>query len=165
MLLALHMLALGVVTIIFVGMIILHRRARLLQQMERPEASSVPDDRKSTPRPASWLAIHSSNPKVVQSALGMSYPMPCPWTEGITGEHEFFIGAPVKIPAQRAGLWGRASIRGQSPAPKGGWADPRCLRFLIYLLNRNSSCLCSCCSCHFTYFRIISPSKPTVPTQ
>jgi len=76
-----------------------------------------------------------------------------------------FMKTQVKIPAQRAGLWGRASIRGQSPAPKGGWADPRCLRFLVYLLNRNSSCLCSCFSCHFTYFRIISPSKPTVPTQ
>ena len=35
---------------------------------------------------------------------------------------------PVKIPAQRAGPLGRATERGQSPAPKGGWAVPRCLR-------------------------------------
>jgi len=34
----------------------------------------------------------------------------------------------VKIPAQRAGPLGRAAERGQSPAPKGGWAVPRCLR-------------------------------------
>jgi hypothetical protein len=98
MLLALHMLALGVVTIIFLGMIALHRRARTAQQMT--QMTQIDDGLLSTnsqfmPRPTTWLAIHSSNPKAVQAALGVSYPTPCPWAEGITGKHEFFIGSPV----------------------------------------------------------------------
>jgi hypothetical protein len=94
MLLALHMLALGVGAITFIGMIVLHRRARARQQTAQANglvSSSTP----FTLRPAIWLAIRSSNPKAVQAALGMSYSTPCPWTEGISGEHEFFIGPPV----------------------------------------------------------------------
>ena len=47
------------------------------------------------PRPASWLAIRSQNPQAVRDALGLDHFTPCPWVEGLTGGHGFFIGAPV----------------------------------------------------------------------
>jgi hypothetical protein len=47
------------------------------------------------PRPASWLAIRSRNPQAVREALGLDHFTPCPWVEGLTGGHGFFIGAPV----------------------------------------------------------------------
>ena len=95
MLLALHMLALGVITVVFFGMIVLHRRARVRQQTARAGDSLSLTDPKCTLHPVVWLAIRSSSPKAVQAALGMNYPARCPWMEGISGEHEFFIGAPV----------------------------------------------------------------------
>jgi hypothetical protein len=95
MLLALHMLALGVGTIMFVGMIILHRRARAMKQTAHTGGRLSSPDPTSLYRPAIWLSVRSPNPKAVQAALGISYSSPCPWTEGIGGEHEFFIGPPV----------------------------------------------------------------------
>jgi hypothetical protein len=95
MLLALHMLALGVGTIIFIGMIVLHRHARTMQQTAHDGGGLSSPDSELTRRPAIWLSIRSSNPKAVQAALGVSHPAPCSWTEGISGEHEFFIGTPV----------------------------------------------------------------------
>jgi hypothetical protein len=95
MLLALHMLALGVGMIIFFWMIAIHRRARAMQSMTSPNGRRPSPGSDFTHRPAIWLAIRSFNPKAIQAVLGVSYPSPCPWAEGITGEHEFFIGPPV----------------------------------------------------------------------
>ena len=68
------------------------------------------------------------------------------------------------IPAQRAGLWTGASKEASARPPEGA-GRVALSRFVRHRLNRNSSCRCSAFSCHFTYFRIISASKPTVPTQ
>jgi hypothetical protein len=91
MLLALHMLALGTGMIIFVGMIVLQRRARAMQA----DGGSFPLGTESAHRPVLWLALRSSNSIAVQAALGIGQPRPCPWTEGITGKHEFFVSLPV----------------------------------------------------------------------
>jgi len=123
MLLALHMLALGVVTIIFLGMLVLHRRARAMQQMAQASSGLLSTDPESLHRPAIWLAIRSSHPKAVQAALGVSYPAPCPWAEGITGEHDFFIGAPVDN-------W--IIVTGSS-LPQPNHDVDRCFHFLIRL--------------------------------
>jgi len=122
MLLALHMLALAVVTIIFLGMIVLHRRARTLQQNAHANGNLIPPNPEFAP-PTIWLAIHSSKPKAVQAAMGMSYPAPCPWTEGIMGEQEFFIGAPVNN-------W--IIVTGSS-LPQPGRDVDRCFHFLTRL--------------------------------
>jgi hypothetical protein len=95
MLLALHLLALGVGMIIFVGMIVLHRRTRAMQARAQADGGSFSLGTELNHRPALWLALRSSNPKAVQAALGLGYPKPCPWTEGMTGKHEFFISPPV----------------------------------------------------------------------
>lgn len=123
MLLALHLLALGVATIIFLGMIVLQRRARAVQPMAPAGDTLLSTNPVRTRRPAVWLAIRSSNPKAVQAALGVSYPAPCPWTEGITGEHEFFIGPPVN---------GWIVVTG-SGLPRPGHDVDRCFHFLIQL--------------------------------
>jgi hypothetical protein len=38
--------------------------------------------------PTRWLAVKSSNPKLVQTALGLANPTPCSWEEGLTAAHE-----------------------------------------------------------------------------
>ena len=78
-----------------VWMIALHRRAHLVEfkirQMEKfPLFQSAFGS-----RPTSWLAVRSLNPKAVQAALGLDHFAPCPWAEGMTGGHGFFIGPPV----------------------------------------------------------------------
>ncbi len=123
MLLAVHMLALGVGMIIFFWMIGIHRRALALQSMASPNRRLPSPDSGFTHRPALWLAIRSFNPKAIQAVLGVSYPSPCPWAEGITGEHEFFIGPPVNewIIVTGSGL------------PHPGHDVDNCFHFLIRL--------------------------------
>lgn len=123
MLLALHLLALGVVTIIFLGMIVLHRRARAAQQRAQTDDGWFSSNPEHRLLPAVWLAVRSSNPKAVQVALGVNYPAPCSWTEGIAGEHEFFIGAPVK---------GWIIVTG-SGLPQPDHDVDRCFHFLVRL--------------------------------
>ncbi len=95
MLLALHLLALGVGMIMFVGMFALHRRARAMQEMTQAGGRPSSPGTESMHRPVRWLALRSSDSQAVQAALGMDHPRPCPWTEGITGKHDFFISPPV----------------------------------------------------------------------
>jgi len=45
-------------------------------------------------RPSLWMAVRATDPKVVQSALGLNQPTPCSWKEGMTGEKGFFVGPP-----------------------------------------------------------------------
>jgi len=95
MLLAVHLLALGVGSIIFFGMFILHRRAREQQCTGNSVTNFSILGRATAPGPVVWLAIHSTSSKPVLAALGISDSVPCPWREGIAGEHELFIGSPV----------------------------------------------------------------------
>lgn len=69
MLLAAHMLALGVACAIFVGMIVLHRRAQRLNQPLRPFPKFIPPPSESMPRPASWLAVRSVESEAVRLVL------------------------------------------------------------------------------------------------
>ena len=39
--------------------------------------------------------MRATDPRTVQAALGLNQPIPCSWTEGMTGERSFFIGPPV----------------------------------------------------------------------
>ena len=123
MLFALHLLALGVGTVMFLGIIVLHRRARALQQLSQTGGTLFSANSRFVHQPAVWLAIPSSNPKAVQAALGLGYPTPCAWAEGIAAEHEFFIGSPVNdwIIVTGSGL------------PHPGNDVDRCFHFLIRL--------------------------------
>ncbi len=123
MLFALHLLALGVGTAMFLGMIILHRRARASHQTPQADGTEFLSNSRLVDQPAVWLAIHSSNPKAVKTALGSSHPTPCPRAERIADEHEFFIESPVNdwIIVTGSGL------------PHPGNDVDRCFHFLIRL--------------------------------
>lgn len=84
-----QILALSVACAFFLG-IILRRRAQPSGQAER-NVSAVPSHTIFPQRPACWLAFRGSSPERVQEALGLSRSVPCSWSEGMTGEHEFFI--------------------------------------------------------------------------
>jgi hypothetical protein len=95
MLLATHVLALGVAVMVFLWMIFLHRRA----QKSEIIAAQIPKRISLAPvfpqRPATWLAIRSVSPQAVQAALGLGRSAPCSWSEGMMGGHEFFISPRV----------------------------------------------------------------------
>lgn len=90
MLLAVHTLALGVACIFCVGMIALHRRNRRLAETEM-RFRKISHHTIFPRRPISWLAVRTANPERVQTVLGLSHSIPCSWSEGMAGEHEFFV--------------------------------------------------------------------------
>jgi hypothetical protein len=95
MLIAAHLLALGVAVMIFIWIKFLHRRA----QRSEIIAAQIPEQNPIAPvfpqRPVTWLAIRSATPEAVQAALGLSHSTPCSWSEGMAGAHEFFISPRV----------------------------------------------------------------------
>jgi len=95
MLMAAHFLALGVAGIIFIWMMFLHRRAKRLEKAatQAPRPRAFPQLRPQ--RPVTWVAIRSVSPEMVQAALGLSQSIPCSWSEGMAGGHEFFISPRV----------------------------------------------------------------------
>jgi len=95
MLLALHLLALGVGTIIFFAMIILHRRAREMERKATAGFKTTFTGRPLAQGPPVWLAIRSTRSKAVWDALGLTCAVPCSWQEGINGDSELFISPPV----------------------------------------------------------------------
>ena len=119
MLLALHMLALGVGMISFIVIFVLQRRARAMQAGGGTFLSGT----ESAHGPALWLALRSSNTIAAQAALGIGQPRPCPWTEGITGKHEFFVSLPVN---------GWIIVTG-SGLPHPGQNVDDCFHFLVRL--------------------------------
>jgi hypothetical protein len=91
----LSMLALAAAVMVFLGMIALHRRARATVELT-PRKVVVPTFESAlAARPPLWMAVRATDPKPVQSALGLNQPTPCSWKEGMTGERKFFIGPPV----------------------------------------------------------------------
>jgi hypothetical protein len=88
------MLALGIISAIFVGIIVLHRHAKQLGVLAK-QSPFIPFQTIFPRRPISWLAIRSINPERVQAALGLGHFVPCSWSEGMSGEHEFFISPRV----------------------------------------------------------------------
>ena len=95
MLILMPLLALCVACFLFFGMIVLHRRMRILTEPPRRKTVVPPFDSLLPPRPAVWLAVRASDPRAVQTALGLNRSAPCSWSEGMTGARGFFIGPPV----------------------------------------------------------------------
>jgi hypothetical protein len=121
MLLAAHLLALAVAVMVFLWMMVLHRRARMAEQLP-PRKVSVPFfESPFASRPSLWLAVRATDPKPVQAAVGLNQPTPCSWTEGMTGEREFFIGPPVN---------GWIIVTG-SGLPNPSCDVDECFRFLV----------------------------------
>jgi hypothetical protein len=123
MLLAVHLLALGVGTMIFFGMIVLHRRTRETQRTAFSDIKTILPDQTLARGPVVWLAIRSTDSDAVLAALGVSNPVPCPWREGIAGERELFIGPPVQ---------GWIMVTG-SRLPQPGQDVDACFYFLVRL--------------------------------
>jgi hypothetical protein len=90
-----HLLALVVATMVFLWMIFLHRRARAAEKLTPRKTAAPVFESAFASRPALWMAVRATDPKTVQTALGLNQPIPCSWTEGMTGERSFFIGPPV----------------------------------------------------------------------
>ena len=95
MLLVAHFLALGVAVMVFLWMILLHRRAQKLGIIAAQIPKQIPLAPVFPQRPTTWLAIRSATPEAVQAALGLENSIPCSWSEGMAGAYEFFISPPV----------------------------------------------------------------------
>lgn len=93
MMLAVHMLALVIACTFCVGIYVARRRAKLLRKIG--QTPIVPSQTIFPQRPTTWLAIRAASTEGVQAALGLSRFSPCSWSEGMTGEHEFFISPRV----------------------------------------------------------------------
>jgi hypothetical protein len=95
MLLAALMPALVIAAMVLLWMIALHRRARLMQDLPPRRGTLLPFQSSFAARPPVWMAVRATDSKAVQAALGLNRPAPCSWSEGMTGEREFFIGPPI----------------------------------------------------------------------
>jgi hypothetical protein len=117
--LGVFMLPLFIAIILFLWILLLHRRARLTHEsIQRDLILSFQPS--FVPRPPVWMAVRA-DPMAVQAALGLKHQSPCSWSEGMTGERQFFIGPPVN---------------GWTIVTGGGLPNPSCdvddcFRFLI----------------------------------
>jgi hypothetical protein len=123
MLLAVHLLALGVGSVVFFGIIILHRRAREQRHAVNADAKRFLTGRALAQGPVVWLAVRSTDSKTILTALRSSHPVPCPWRDGISGQCELFISPPVN---------GWIIVTG-SRLPQPGHDVDVCFHFLIRL--------------------------------
>lgn len=94
MLLMLQMLALGIICIILIWTVVLHRRMKQFNGLQK-RVPQIPFQTIFPRRPTSWVAIRSANPQRIQAALGLDHFTPCSWSDGIMGEHEFFISPEI----------------------------------------------------------------------
>ena len=90
MLLATLVLALAIAGTIFGAIYFLHRRGQKLNPIALV-SPAVLFQSASRLRPTTWIAVRGATPTAVQRALGLNRSTPCSWSEGMTGEHEFFI--------------------------------------------------------------------------
>jgi hypothetical protein len=93
MLLLMHILALLTACAFCFGIILRYRNRPTGQGGQN--VSILPSQTIFPQRPTCWLAVRGSTPERVQEALGLSRSVPCSWSEGMTGEHEFFISPRV----------------------------------------------------------------------
>jgi hypothetical protein len=125
-LLVVHLLALAVGCAFWGAIVLLKRRARATGPHIRRRASTIPSQTIFPQRPTCWLAIRAGNPERVQAALGLARSAPCSWSEGMTGEHEFFVSPRVN---------GWVIVTGVGiPAPDDDVDE--CFRFLISLSRK-----------------------------
>jgi hypothetical protein len=120
-----HMLALMIACAIF-GVIILVQRKRAREMQSAPQIA--PSVLFETPpqRPATWLAIRAAAPEMVLLALGLDRSTPCSWSEGMSGDHEFFISS-------RINGWVIVTGRG---VPNPDEDIDECFHFLISLSRK-----------------------------
>jgi hypothetical protein len=124
-LLLMHALVLAFACLFCVA-IIWRRRALLQEQRAGRNLSPIPLQTIFPQRPSCWLAVRSASPERVQAALGLGRSAPCSWSEGMTGEHEFFISPRVN---------GWVIVTGVGiPAPDDDVDE--CFRFLISLSRK-----------------------------
>jgi len=123
MLLLLLGLVLGMGIMLLACIIAMRRGVQATESMLRYPPVSSSFQSAFAPRPASWLAVRSQSPQVVRAALGLDHFVPCPWVEGLTGGHGFFIGRPVN---------GWIIVTGSGLPDPGDDAD-ECFRFLTGL--------------------------------
>lgn len=90
-----YLLVLCVACALLFWLVVVHRRMRIMIEPPRRKTVEPMFESMLPPRPAVWLAVRASNPRVVQTALGLDRSAPCSWSEGMTGTREFFIGPPV----------------------------------------------------------------------
>ena len=93
LLLAFHLLGLTVACIFCFAIVMRRRLPQPLQ--DRQNAPTLPSQTIFPQRPTYWLAVRGSTPERVLEALGLNHSVPCSWSEGMTGEHEFFISPRV----------------------------------------------------------------------
>ena len=107
-------------------LIVLRKRAHALQQPIKKSRPAVAYQTIFPKRPTCWLAIRTASPERVRLALGLSHYAPCSWSEGMTGEHEFFISPRVN---------GWVIVTGVAiPAPDDDVDE--CFRFLVSLSRK-----------------------------
>jgi hypothetical protein len=94
-LLAMHGVALGIGIVFMSWIFALRRRAHWLEQSAPPSAAPPALALFAPQRPTVWLAVRAATPEAVQSALGLGRCAPCSWSEGMSGNHEFFISPQV----------------------------------------------------------------------
>ena len=87
-----------VIGLIGLAMVYAQRR-RLREEAKKATAQRSLEDRTrfQSLRPARWLAIKSTNPMVVQSALGLQNLKPCSWQEGLeqAQDRSILVSPPV----------------------------------------------------------------------
>ena len=94
-------LAMGVGFICFLLVVHFWRTGRLTREVSARSSDYFYRTRKfPMPQfdlPCRWLAVRSTNPFLVQAALGLHNPSPCSWEEGVNAAHEqkLFVSPPV----------------------------------------------------------------------
>jgi len=126
MLLVLHGVALGMGIIFLSLLYALYRRAHYLQPAASRSQKSFLLFPPFLPRPTTWLAVRSANPKSVQAALGLNRSTVDSWSEGMTGGRTFFISPQVH---------GWVIVTGPGLPNPGDDADA-CFHFLTALSRR-----------------------------
>jgi hypothetical protein len=94
-------LVFGIFTVFLVMVVHYLRTNRLAGRNTQVRLDFVPRQRRVPAgllaTPSRWLAVKVSNPRLVQTALGLHKPTPCSWDEGLSLAHEqkLFISPPL----------------------------------------------------------------------
>ncbi len=127
MLMMISALALLVAGVIFA--VILYHQWRVRELKPRAPSSPVTPStlfELSPQRPVTWLAIRATTPEMVVQALGLGRSTPCSWSEGMAGEHEFFVSSRIN---------GWVIVTGVAIPSPGEDAD-ECFHFMISLSRK-----------------------------
>jgi hypothetical protein len=69
--------------------------ASVSYQLFDPQTAVLPKI-SALPRPNCWMAVRSRNLRAVQTALHLSNPEPCSWTQGLANTEKLFIAPPIR---------------------------------------------------------------------